>query len=117
MTMGYDILVYVSTSVKEVSFCLFVFSCFALHAARSSSLLAFPSAYHFLHLPTTLISKRQSNSRVLDKQGNGKVLYEQMNILAEEPDINDTSSLLYEKKRSTCPVMILSPPIVWQHAT
>ena len=73
----------------------------------------------FLHAQaiSTLLLKRQSNSRVLDKQGNGKVLCEQMNILAEEPDINATSSLLYEKKRSTCPVMILSPPIVWQHAT
>ena len=73
----------------------------------------------FLHAQaiSTLLLKRQSNSRVLDKQANGKVLCEQMNILAEEPDINATSSLLYEKKRSTCPVMTLSPPIVWLHAT
>src|SRR5712692_5012943 len=41
------------------SFCLFVLAFFALHAARSSSLFAFPSAYHFPILPTTLIPQRQ----------------------------------------------------------
>src|SRR5258708_20493254 len=35
------------------SFCVFVCSFFALHAAHSSSLFAFPSAYHFPLLPTT----------------------------------------------------------------
>src|SRR5260370_38742476 len=35
------------------SFCLLVCAFFALHAARSSSLFAFPSAYHFPLLPTT----------------------------------------------------------------
>jgi hypothetical protein len=49
----------------------------------------FSVCFHFLHLPTTLISKRQSNSRVLDKQGNGKVLCEQMNILDEQLGLFD----------------------------
>src|SRR5258708_1119603 len=50
------------------SFCVFVCSCFALHAVRSSSLLAFPSAYHFPFLPTTLIPERQFSEKNLDNK-------------------------------------------------